>query len=37
MSNLFMPELKRRREIVKGTPELVSSLIVEKIHQTGLL
>ena len=37
MSNLFMPELKRRREIVKGTPEVVSSLIVEKIHQTGLL
>jgi electron transfer flavoprotein beta subunit len=37
MSNLFMPELKRRREMVKGTPEVVSSLIVEKIHQTGLL
>lgn len=37
MSNLFMPELKRRREIVKGTPEVVSSLIVDKIHRAGLL
>jgi electron transfer flavoprotein beta subunit len=37
MSNLFMPELKRRREIVKGTPEVVSSLILDKIHQAGLL
>jgi electron transfer flavoprotein beta subunit len=37
MSSLFVPELKRRREIVKGTPEVVSSLIIDKIHQAGLL
>ena len=37
MSNLFMPELKRKREIVKGTPEVVSSLMIDKIHQAGLL
>jgi electron transfer flavoprotein beta subunit len=37
MSNFFMPELKRKKEIVKGTPEVVTNLILEKIHQIGRL
>jgi hypothetical protein len=32
-----MPELKRKKEIVKGTPEVVTNLILEKIHQIGRL
>jgi electron transfer flavoprotein beta subunit len=37
MADLFIPELKRRREVVREKPQVASRMIVEKIHQTGLI
>ena len=37
MADLFMPEVKRRREIIQEKPEVASRLIIEKIHQRGLI
>ena len=35
--NLFMPEIKRRREILKGEPEEVAEELVNRLHQVGML
>ena len=35
--NLFMPEIKRRREIIKGEPEEVAEELVNRLHQVGML
>jgi len=37
MADLFMPEMRRRREIIQEKPEVASRLIIEKIHQRGLI
>ncbi|NWF92240.1 MAG: electron transfer flavoprotein subunit beta/FixA family protein [Syntrophaceae bacterium] len=37
MADLFMPEVKRRREVVQEKPEMASKLIFEKIRQRGLI
>lgn len=37
MADLFMPEVKRRRELIKEKPEVASRMIMEKIYQAGLL
>jgi electron transfer flavoprotein beta subunit len=37
MADLFMPEMRRRREIIQEKPEAASRLIIEKIHQRGLI
>lgn len=37
MTDLFMPEVKRKREIIQGEPEMVAKMIVDKIHQIGLV
>jgi electron transfer flavoprotein beta subunit len=37
MADLFMPEMKRRREIIHEKHEVASRLIIEKIHQRGLI
>ena len=37
MADLFMPEMRRRKEIIQEKPEAASRLIIEKIHQRGLI
>jgi len=37
MADLFMPEMRRGREIIQEKPEVASRLIIEKIHQRGLI
>jgi len=37
MADLFMPEMRRRKEIIQEKPEVASRLIIEKIHQRGLI
>jgi electron transfer flavoprotein beta subunit len=37
MADLFMPEVKRRGEVVQEKPEVASKLIFEKIRQRGLI
>jgi len=37
MADLFMPEVKRRREVVQEKPEVASKMILGKIHQRGLI
>ncbi len=35
--NLFMPEIKRRREIIKGEPDEVAEELINRLHQVGML
>ena len=35
--NLFKPEIKRRREILKGEPEELVEELLDKLHQVGVL
>ena len=37
VSNLFKPDIKRRREILKGEPEEIVEKLLNKLHQVGVL
>ena len=35
--SLFMPEIKRRRETIKGEPDEVAEELINRLHQVGML
>ena len=37
VADIFMPEMKRRGEILEGEPEIVAKLLVEKLRQLGVM
>ena len=37
VADIFMPEMKRRGEILDGEPEIVVKLLVEKLRQLGVM
>jgi len=37
VSGLFMPEIKRRREILQGEPEEVVARLIDGLRETGVL
>ena len=37
VADVFMPEMKRRGEILDGEPEIVVKLLVEKLRQLGVV
>jgi len=37
VADLFLPVIKRRGEMLSGTPDTVSKLLIERLHELGVL